>query len=148
MESKLCIVLSVLLAASTPAIAQVGKATVSSTTSSYYSPNKGGYAQAVEWLKDHSFDDQRQLLGDFDKLGALKVVYHTAPRSNATADTPGPPVPLPTTGNKGDTITVSTCGGGWSQTWSYVWVSSGANSGWFLTAYSKIHVTSCPVGGQ
>ncbi len=148
MKSKLCIVLSVLLAVSAPAIAQAGKTTVSSTTSTFYSPNTAGYAQAIAWLKDHSFDDQRQLFGDFDKLGVIKVVYRTAPSSKATMDIPGPPVPLPTSGNKGDTITVSSCGGGWSQTWSYVWVSAGVNSGWNLTAYSKVRVTSCPVGGQ
>ena len=106
MKSKLCIVLSVLLAVSAPAIAQAGKTTVSSTTSTFYSPNTAGYAQAIAWLKDHSFDDQRQLFGDFDKLGVIKVVYRTAPSSKATMDIPGPPVPLPTSGNKGDTITV------------------------------------------
>jgi hypothetical protein len=147
MKLEFCIVPSVLFALSAPAMAQTGKTTVSSTTSTFYSPNTAAYAQAVAWLKEHSFDDQRQLLGDFDKLGALKVVYHTASGSNAAADIPGPPVPLPTTGNKGDTITVSTCGGGWSQAWSYAWVRVGVDNGLGLASYSKTRVTSCSSNG-
>jgi hypothetical protein len=148
MKSKLWILLSVLFAVSVPAMTQAATTTVSRTSSTFHSPNTAGYAQAVAWPEDHSFDDQRQLPGDFDKLGALKVVYHTAPSPNAAADRLALPVPLPTTGDEGDTITVSSCGGGWSQAWSYDWVSAGVNSGWSLTAYLKIHVTSCHVGGQ
>jgi hypothetical protein len=126
---------------------KAGTTVVSTTKSATYTPGSAGYDDVVQWLKARSFDDNRQPLSDFDKLGTLIVVYQSAPRSNATLDPGGPMMPLPP-GHNGDTITISSCSGGWKETWSYVYVVDSTGQGWVLTSYTRYHTTSCSVGSQ
>lgn len=120
---------------------------ISTTRSATYTPGSAGYDDVVQWLKARSFDDDRQPSSNFDKLGTLIVVYQSAPRSNATLDPGGPMMPLPP-GHNGDTITISSCSGGWKETWSYVYVVDSTGQGWVLTSYTRYHTVSCSVGGQ
>jgi hypothetical protein len=80
---------------------------------------------------------------------SVTVTHSVSDTSVQTDDVPGPPVPLPETGNSGDTITISSCGGGMQQSWTFVYdtnASSGAN-GWVLESYSvKVHVKACTTG--
>ena len=59
-----------------------------------------------------------------------------------------PPVPLPGgTHQAGDTFSVSSCGGGSSETWNYEWVATSSGGGWVLQSYSFARTQSCSQGG-
>ena len=58
-----------------------------------------------------------------------------------------PPMPLPRTGNSGDTVSITTCtGGSIEQTWTYEWVGDADSGGWVLVSYS-FNSKSCSSGG-
>ena len=101
------------------------------------------------WLTQHAEYRNGQMLGDLSKLGTISVrIVSSNVRGSAGVESVGgdPPVPLPASGNSGDTITVSSCSGGASQTWSYVWVGNSISGSWQLTSYTYIRTKSCSSG--
>ena len=133
-----------LLSVANPASAQQIKTSVSSEI--VYPASSSQAAYLKQWLYDHAEYRNGSLLGDFSALGKITVKVMSHFRSAAFDSGNGPPVPLPTTGQNGDTISVSSCGGGASQTWSYVW-AGGAGGGWVLMSYSFVRTTSCSRSG-
>jgi hypothetical protein len=103
------------------------------------------YIDVQRWLAQHT------LLGNDNAPPSFSVaVTHSVPGAGVqTDDMPGPPVPLPEKGSNGDTITITSCGGGTQQSWTFVYnadAGSGAN-GWVLESYSlKMHTRSCSPG--
>lgn len=57
-----------------------------------------------------------------------------------------PSLPLPASGQTGDTIAVTHAGGGWVQSWSYQWSGNSNSGAWGLSAYriEKVRVGSTP----
>ena len=104
-----------------------------------------------------NYFEVRRFIAQHTKLGndnappsfSVTVTHTVSDTSIQQDDVPGPPVPLPETGNNGDTITISSCGGGMQQSWTFVYdtnAGSGAN-GWVLESYSvKGHVKACTTG--
>ena len=131
----LCIFLA---CASTTASAQ----TIITQTVATQGEYKAGSREAKEvlyWLTTHAAYNNGEVIGNFDKLGKVKVVYSAiASSANVRANGVGdsPPVPLPFFGNPGDTITITSTSGGITQTWSYTWQGSSAGGNWVLTSYS------------
>ena len=110
-------------------------------------------AQQVErWLADHVEFSGSDPLGDFGNLGTIVVRYATTHKNDAAkigimGVGDNPPVPLPAGGSPGDTISITSCGGTVSQTWSYEWVSDSNGGRWVLVSYSYMRVKSCSGGG-
>ena len=103
------------------------------------------------YLEVRRFIAQHTKLGNDNATPSFSVtVTHSVPDTSIQPDeVPGPPMPLPETGNNGDTITISSCAGGMQQSWTFVYdthAGSGAN-GWVLESYSvKDHVKACTSG--
>lgn len=93
--------------------------------------------EVQRWLMEHATFHKGVMIGEPDKLGDVRVVYQAKASSGfqPTAPGDGPPVPLPPGGNLGDTITITSSSGGWTQTWSYVWVGNTAGGNWSLIEY-------------
>ncbi len=109
-----------------------------------------GSSEAVEvkrWLIEQTLaGDSTLALGDFDHIGAVTVCVM---RSGATKNTltPVPPIPLPASGTPGSTIGISSCSGGISQEWVYMWVTPNNGFGsWVLQSYNFMRVKTCASG--
>lgn len=109
-----------------------------------------------QFIVQHSTREQRQFLDNGSQLPvSFTVSYTTHIRSSADVvraqDIPSPPMPLPSFGNPGDTISVSSCSGGTQESWSYTWQGPRLGGGWVLDSYSVKRVNSCksqPIGQQ
>jgi hypothetical protein len=103
------------------------------------------YIDVQRWLAQHTS------LGNDDAPPSFSVAvtHSVADAGVRTDDIPAPPVPLPENGSNGDAITITSCGGGMQQSWTFVYnpnAGSGAN-GWVLESYSlKMHMRSCSPG--
>lgn len=103
---------------------------------------RSGSREALDvqrWLVANAAYANGDVLGDFNRLGEISVLYKAVTSSVAgVVKTPGdsPPVPLPSFGNPGDTISITSTSGGISQTWSYAWQGSSTSGGWILTSYT------------
>lgn len=88
------------------------------------------------WLVEHAAYVKGAMVGDPGKLGDVQIVYTAnLPDSQIMSPGDGPPVPLPPTGSPGDEITITSSSGGWTQTWSYRWVSGTTFGRWVLFRY-------------
>ena len=109
------------------------------TTQGEYRAGSREAKEVLYWLTTHAAHNNGEVIGDFDKLGNIQVVYSAiASSANVRANGVGdsPPVPLPPSGNPGDSITITSTSGGITQTWSYTWQGSSAGGNWALTSYS------------
>lgn len=114
------------------------------------------YENVRQFVVGSTNNEVHRSLADPGSSPAWLVVQNTYQLKSATdvaraQDAPGPPVSLPGgEHNPGDTITVSSCGGGngsmFLQTWGYTWsaTGSGQGGGWVLTTYHMDHVMNCP----
>lgn len=111
------------------------------TTTSSYAANSAAVSQIQAWLLDHATYQKGSMIGDPGKLGTVQVTYIAhlvgSPRNLQTQGVgDNPPVPLPAGGNPGDTISVTSSSGGYTQSWSFEWHSNSSGGGWALTSYT------------
>lgn len=142
-------------AGSVAATAQAGQPATASTTTTRvveatYLPGSREARQVQQWLLLHS-DPTGRMSGDPYHLGTVTVKYTEVISSNASAadavSAPPPPVPLPASGAPGGTFNVGSCGGGVSQSWSYMWVPNSSGGSWVVTDYRATRVKSCGSSG-
>ena len=76
------------------------------------------YDQVVEWLDHHDAPGYTSQPDQFNiSLTTSSVV---ASGTSGYSSIPGPPVPLPSTGQTGDKLTITSCtAGGMQQSWTY-----------------------------
>ncbi|WP_053069706.1 hypothetical protein [Xanthomonas sp. NCPPB 1128] len=115
-----------------------------------YLPGSKEVKQIQQWLLLHS-DPTGRMSGDPYHLGTVSVKYTEVISSKASAadavSAPPPPVPLPASGAPGGTFSVSSCGGGVSQSWSYMWVPNSSGGTWVVTDYHATRTKSCGSSG-
>lgn len=110
-------------------------------TESTFAANSVEVRGIEAWLYQNASYVDGKMVGDLNKLGTVKIVYTSASRSpNMRPMSPGdgPPVPLPASGQAGDTISISSSHGGYTQTWEYEWVPDSNGGHWVLTRYEYI----------
>lgn len=111
--------------------------TSQSTTRSEYSAGSAEGVQIQEWLraKDAPFGPGSALR--FVPGDQITVELRSTSVSNGIVakSVPAPPVPLPTSGQPGDTITVTHANGHWVQAWSYQCSGNSTSGAWGLIAY-------------
>ncbi|QEO26307.1 hypothetical protein ISN35_14200 [Xanthomonas translucens pv. undulosa] len=121
------------------------KTTTSRVVETTYLPGSKEVKQIQQWLLLHS-DPTGRMAGDPQNLGTVTVKYTEVIPTNATLadmNAPLPPVQLPISGQPGATFSVGSCGGGVSQSWTYMWVSNSAGGGWAVTDYHSYRTKSC-----
>jgi hypothetical protein len=108
------------------------------TTVSDYRAGSAEVAQIQVWLQNHAQFVNGVMVGDPANLGNVRVTYTKISANSVQANSvgDGPPVPLPTSGNPGDVISISSISGGITQNWTYTWVGDSTTGGWVLTSYS------------
>ena len=121
------------------------------TTHATYTANSTQAKAIQQWLRDHPGFQEGRRLGDPEQFGTLSVTYRLTladdGRAYALGDPTYPPMPLPRTGNNGDTVSITTCtGGSVEQTWTYEWVGDSDSGDWVLVSYS-FNSKSCSSGG-
>jgi hypothetical protein len=118
------------------------------TASAEYSANSRQGIQVQQWLLQQDAPSAPGLNMRFSSGDRFKVTRTTATRpENVVASASpgdGPPVPLPTKGNPGDTISVTHQSGGYIQTWTYQWFGNSTNGGWGLIKYTYERVGPAP----
>ncbi|GAP65877.1 hypothetical protein MBSD_n1168 [Mizugakiibacter sediminis] len=124
-------------------------------THAYVVKGSETFASIVAWMTapERNADSGRlkEMRIDPSSLGDLHVTYErtVGDRSSvSTLDLPAPPPGSPpvTSGQPGDTYTVSTCNAATSvkDEWVYIWVPDGDGGGhWVLWNFSHQHARSC-----
>ncbi len=84
--------------------------------------------------------------GDLSALDSIDIeLTNTAVAGSQAEALPSAPVPLPTNGAAGDTLTITSCSGGVQQSWTFVYSATG----WVLTDYAAhFNTPACGAGGQ
>lgn len=122
--------------------------TSQTTSRSEYLAGSDEGRQIQEWLraKDAPFGPGRTL--KFAPGDRISVEFRQTSVVNGMVaqSVPPPPVPLPTSGQPGDTITVTHTSGGWTQSWPYQWSGNSIAGAWGLIAYriEKVRVGPMP----
>ena len=121
------------------------------TTHASYAAGSAPAKAIQQRLRDHPGFPEGRRIGDPEQFGAVSVTYRLTLPEAGTAyglgDPNYPPMPLPRTGNSGDTVSITTCtGGSIEQTWTYEWVGDADSGGWVLVSYS-FNSKSCSSGG-
>lgn len=121
------------------------------TTEARYEAGSIGARETRRWLADHATYANGSTVGDFAKIGSVQVVYTVSATGSSYYQVlggpgGGPPVSLPGGGSADDTISVSSCSHGVSQTWSYTWEGNSSGGGWVLKSYTY-NLKSCGSGG-
>jgi len=106
------------------------------------------YEDVRQFILKHSKASQHASL---DNVRTWPVSFTIASKTSMSAgdfveaqDISGPPTPLPPNGNIGDTITISACSRGISESWSYAWgLTSTGGYGWVLQDYHYQVVNKC-----
>ncbi|QDI04797.1 hypothetical protein E4A48_14845 [Xanthomonas cerealis pv. cerealis] len=152
MDMKKLVLRAVVVAQLIAAPFAVSAATTTSqtvVTTSTFAENSVERQSVVAWLQQHAAHVNGKLIGEFDQIGAVTVTTTreiAGGRAYPQSPGDGPPVPLPANGVPGQTISVSTCSHGVSQSWSYVWVPANNGGGtWALTSY-KYNQVACGSG--
>lgn len=148
-KKRFGLVLVALSALFLSSLAHAQQVSVKKSVEASYQQGSPEAKEVVRWLTQHAEYRNGQMLGDLSKIGPISVrIVSISTQGMAGAESVGgdPPVPLPASGNNGDTITVSSCSGGASQTWSYVWVGNSISGSWQLTSYSYVRTKSCSSG--
>ncbi|OAX57875.1 hypothetical protein [Xanthomonas graminis] len=125
------------------------KTTTTRAVEATYLPGSKEVKQIQQWLLLHS-DPTSRMAGDPQNLGTVTVKYTEVIPTNATLadmNAPPPPVPLPSSGQSGGTFSVGSCGGGVSQSWTYMWVPNSAGGNWVVTDYHSFRTKSCDGSG-
>lgn len=122
------------------------------TASAEYSAGSGEGAQIQQWLLQQGAPHAPGVTMRFSKSDRFTITRTTLTRSTriaAAAASPGdgPPVPLPTSGNPGDSISITHQSGGFIQTWVYEWFGSSTGGGWGLVRYTYERVRVGPAPG-
>jgi hypothetical protein len=105
------------------------------------------YEAIRRFIVNNTSDDEHGTLSDSATAPDSFIVTHTLQVNNATnflLPQDATPIPLPSSGQPGDTISYSSCGGGVSQSWTWTWFT---DDGWVETSYSRRRVTSCSSSG-
>ena len=134
------------------------QASVSVSTKSEYTLIRGttDYEKARQWLQGAlgSSDSRFGAASNADAASTGDVIHvsvvHISTQSGKTLTTPIAPAPPWTPGidggtKKGDTATITTCGGGWSQEWDLTVAAdpvTGALS-WVVTGYKAERKQFC-----
>lgn len=122
--------------------------TSQTTTRSEYVAGSDEGLQIQEWLraKDAPFGPGHTLkFAPSDRI-SVELRSTSVASGVATQSVRSPPVPLPTSGQPGDTITVTHTSGSWTQSWSYQWSGNSIAGAWGLIAYriEKVRVGPMP----
>lgn len=111
--------------------------TSQTTTRAEYTAGSDEGLQIQEWLRamDAPFGPGRPL--KFAPGDRISVELRSTAVANGMValSPPSPPVPLPTSGQLGDTITVTHTSPSWTQSWSYQWSGNAMREAWGLIAY-------------
>lgn len=122
--------------------------TSQTTVRSEYMAGSDAGLQIQAWLraKDAPFGPGRTL--EFAPGDRISVELRQTSVANGMVaqSVPSPPVPLPTSGQPGDTITVTHPSAGWTQSWTYQWSGNSMAGAWGLIAYriEKVRVGPMP----
>lgn len=122
--------------------------TSQTTTRAEYIADSDEGVQIQEWLraKEAPFGPGHTLkFAPSDRI-SVELRSTSVASGVATQSVRSPPVPLPTSGQPGDTITVTHTSGGWTQSWSYQWSGNSIAGAWGLIAYriEKVRVGPMP----
>ncbi|WP_052690103.1 hypothetical protein [Xanthomonas albilineans] len=110
-----------------------------------YLPGSKEVRQIQQWLLLHA-DPTGKMAGNPRNLGTVTVKYTDVivAKGKAAIDVAAPPpVPFPSTGVPGGTFSVSTCGGGEAQSWTYAWVPNSSGGSWVPTDYHTYRAPAC-----
>ncbi|WP_369977385.1 hypothetical protein [Xanthomonas bundabergensis] len=110
-----------------------------------YAAGTPEWRQLRDWLTQHASAIDGKRLGDPGQLGAVTLAY-SATKPVTTGTVPRP-LPLPATGTPGDSIGISSCAQGYTQSWNYIADDSQGNR-WTLQSYSLKQTEPCPGGAS
>jgi len=106
-------------------------------TNATYAAGSAEVRDIRSWLLRNAEYHNGAMIGDPDRLGAVRVTYTAVASAVQSLASPGdqPPVPLPATGNPGDTMSITSSSRGYTQTWTYQRVGSSTSGSWSLIEY-------------
>lgn len=110
-----------------------------------YAAGTPEWRQLRDWLTQHSSAIDGKRLGDLEQLGAMTLAYSAT--KPVTTGTVPKPLPLPATGAPGDSIGISSCAQGYTQSWHYV-ADDLQGYRWSLQSYSLKQTAACPGGAS
>ena len=111
--------------------------TSQTTTRAEYTAGSDEGLQIQEWLraKDAPFGPgNARKFASGDRI-SVELRSTLVANGRVARSVPSPPVPLPTSGQPGDTVTVTHTSAGWTQSWSYQWSQNSRAEAWGLIAY-------------
>ena len=139
MKRTLAHALSAALVAGAVTQAQAASQRVEFTTTAAatYGADSPEARDVQRWLARHATFVNGNRLGEPGRMGGIEVVYTHAGTSAASGAVPdgGPPTPLPSDGNRGDQVAITSRSGDEMQAWTYAWTRSQGGSAWQLVDY-------------